>query len=204
MVDVLVPYGCGMTSVASSRKGRAKREEALRVALEVFAEQGYRRTSLRTVADRAGLSLAGLMHYFDSKESMLTEILRARDQDSRRRFAGGGDRLDYLLATIEHNSGEPGLVALYLSLGAAAVDEKHPAHEFFVGRLRRVRAEIVEYARSRGRAPRAPLTEEAAAQLTLAMIDGIQVQWLADSSIDMAQRIREGIDVLYTVDRGVQ
>ena len=63
----------------SYAKGIAKRAEILDVALEVFAVEGYRGTSLRKVASLCNLSLAGVMHYFDSKEDLLVQILRERD-----------------------------------------------------------------------------------------------------------------------------
>ncbi|HEY5230670.1 MAG TPA: helix-turn-helix domain-containing protein, partial [Galbitalea sp.] len=59
-----------MAGKGSYAKGVAKREEILRTALEVFARQGYRGTSLRELADAVNLSQAGLLHYFDSKEEL--------------------------------------------------------------------------------------------------------------------------------------
>ena len=43
-------------------KGRLKREEILDVALEVFSDEGARATSLRTLAARCGLTVAGVRH----------------------------------------------------------------------------------------------------------------------------------------------
>ncbi len=43
----------------------------LEAATEVFAREGYERASMRAVAKVSGVSLAGLYHYFDSKEKML-------------------------------------------------------------------------------------------------------------------------------------
>ncbi|MFD7435207.1 TetR/AcrR family transcriptional regulator [Streptomyces sp. NPDC059861] len=54
----------------------ARRHELLRTAAEVFAEQGYNATTVRTIADHAGMLAGSLYYHFDSKESMLEEILR--------------------------------------------------------------------------------------------------------------------------------
>ncbi|GEC04103.1 putative transcriptional regulator TetR family protein [Streptomyces spinoverrucosus] len=54
----------------------ARRRELLRTAAEVFAEQGYNATTVRTIADHAGMLAGSLYYHFDSKESMLEEILR--------------------------------------------------------------------------------------------------------------------------------
>ncbi|MFJ9816308.1 TetR/AcrR family transcriptional regulator [Streptomyces sp. NPDC101151] len=55
---------------------QARRSELLGTAAEVFAEQGYNATTVRTIADHAGMLAGSLYYHFDSKESMLEEILR--------------------------------------------------------------------------------------------------------------------------------
>ena len=54
----------------------ARRAELLGVAADVFAELGYSATTVRVIAERAGLLAGSLYYHFDSKESMLEEILR--------------------------------------------------------------------------------------------------------------------------------
>jgi AcrR family transcriptional regulator len=53
-----------------------RREELLATAAEVFAEQGYNATTVRKIADHAGMLAGSLYYHFDSKESMLEQILR--------------------------------------------------------------------------------------------------------------------------------
>ncbi|AGS68940.1 TetR/AcrR family transcriptional regulator [Streptomyces collinus] len=55
---------------------QARRGELLATAAEVFAEQGYNATTVRAIADHAGMLAGSLYYHFDSKESMLEEILR--------------------------------------------------------------------------------------------------------------------------------
>ncbi|WP_406001470.1 TetR/AcrR family transcriptional regulator [Streptomyces sp. NBC_00829] len=52
-----------------------RRGELLATAAEVFAAQGYNATTVRTIADQAGMLAGSLYYHFDSKESMLDEIL---------------------------------------------------------------------------------------------------------------------------------
>ncbi|NEE20595.1 TetR/AcrR family transcriptional regulator [Streptomyces sp. SID7499] len=52
-----------------------RREELLAIAARVFAEQGYNATTVREIADAAGMLAGSLYYHFDSKESMLDEIL---------------------------------------------------------------------------------------------------------------------------------
>lgn len=54
-----------------------RRRELLATAAEVFAAHGYNATTVRRIADEAGLLAGSLYYHFDSKESMLDEILSA-------------------------------------------------------------------------------------------------------------------------------
>jgi TetR/AcrR family transcriptional regulator, cholesterol catabolism regulator len=57
---------------ASDRRG-----EVLAIAAELFAERGLKATTVRDIADAAGILSGSLYHHFDSKESMVDEIVRA-------------------------------------------------------------------------------------------------------------------------------
>ncbi|MET9349524.1 TetR/AcrR family transcriptional regulator [Streptomyces termitum] len=59
------------------RPAPERRRQLLDTAAEVFAAQGYDATTVRRIADAAGLLAGSLYYHFDSKESMLDEILRA-------------------------------------------------------------------------------------------------------------------------------
>ena len=73
--------------------------EILHTAAAVFAEVGYDPASIRMVADRAGVSVAGLYYYVHSKEELLYLIqyhvfdglVRRFEDDSARMLAGGGE-----------------------------------------------------------------------------------------------------------------
>ena len=49
----------------------ARRDHILRAATHVFAQYGYEKASMRTIAKAAEMSLAGLYHYFERKEQLL-------------------------------------------------------------------------------------------------------------------------------------
>ncbi len=58
----------------SAKTGR--RAELLHLAADLFASRGVRATTVRDIADAAGILSGSLYHHFDSKESMVDEILR--------------------------------------------------------------------------------------------------------------------------------
>ena len=53
-----------------------RRAELLRIAGDLFAERGFRNTTVRDIADAAGILSGSLYHHFDSKESMVDELLQ--------------------------------------------------------------------------------------------------------------------------------
>ena len=52
-----------------------RRAEILNAAVELFGTLGYYGTSLQKIADRVGLTKAGVLHYVGSKEGLLTAAL---------------------------------------------------------------------------------------------------------------------------------
>lgn len=54
----------------------SRREELLSLAAEMFAERGLRATTVRDIADAAGILSGSLYHHFDSKEAIVDELLR--------------------------------------------------------------------------------------------------------------------------------
>jgi AcrR family transcriptional regulator len=171
-------------------KGEAKRTEILHAALEIFAAEGYRGTSLRKVAARCNLSLPGLMHYFGSKEDLLTQVLRMRDETARERQDERTSPESYR-EIIREGAKTPGLVELFVSMAAAASDPGHPAHEHFSQRYPVLRERVAAFVRKRmdeGRMTTV-IPPDRLAVLLLAVADGIQLQWLIDRSVDMEQPI---------------
>ncbi|GAC85446.1 putative TetR family transcriptional regulator [Gordonia paraffinivorans NBRC 108238] len=70
------PRGQKTASGAETTKNSSRRDELLATAGRMFAENGLRSTTVRDIADAAGILSGSLYHHFDSKESMVDEILR--------------------------------------------------------------------------------------------------------------------------------
>jgi AcrR family transcriptional regulator len=180
----------------SYSKGRAKRAEILREAVQVFAESGFRGGSLKDIADRVGLSQAGLLHHFSSKEQLLAEVISERDAEDTARLWGSDETpptgwlvLERMAELVRHNTTVPGLVQLFATLSGEAVAHDHPAHAHFVDRYRRVREQFTD-ALTRARADgvlAADIDPATEAYALVALMDGLQVQWLLEpDAVDMA------------------
>ena len=176
------------TSRGPYAKGVAKREEILRAALEVIARHGYRKTSTRELAAAVGLSEAGLLHYFGSKEKLFEAVLRARDEADRSRFADVADSIDLLAAAVRHNGSVPGLVELYSTFSAEAGDPDHNSHDYFVDRYAGIRASLADAVRARQTAGTfTPSADpETIATALIALSDGLQIQSQYDLPADPA------------------
>jgi len=164
-------------------KTAERRQKILRTAIEVFAEYGYHGSSLREIAARVGMSETGLTHHFGGKAALLAAVIQERDEEDRDRWNTIGN----LHNLIAQNARRPGIVALFTLLSAEGTAPAHPAHEFFSGRYEMVRnnlAELVRAAQAEG-SIRAELDPGVVAQILIAVMDGLQVQWLYDRDADM-------------------
>lgn len=65
-------------SVRRRLRPEARRAELMEAALAVFAELGFERATLHDVAERAGVTKGALYHYFESKDQLFIELVRAR------------------------------------------------------------------------------------------------------------------------------
>ncbi|MFK0018453.1 TetR/AcrR family transcriptional regulator [Streptomyces sp. NPDC090798] len=188
-----MPYGDAMSTRARSEERRA---EIVRAALEVIAERGYRGASMASVAERVGLTQQGLLHYFPTKDALLVAVLKERDQwdavpDTRW-------RVDLLASLVEYNAMRPGIIQTFSALLGESVTEGHPAREYFTERYARVRASMAAVLRAEygERLPNG-LTPERTAPLLVAVMDGLQFQWLLDpESVDMPGAFRDFLALL--------
>ena len=169
-------------------KGVARRQQIVDTALDQFAEHGVDGASLRVLGEAIGVSTATLGHYFASRDELLVEVYRAHEQ-RRTGWDQPGSLLEAIAETAEKNVSVPGLVRLYATLVADALQESPPATTDFVrDRFRELRGLLegrIRDAQQRGAMPDAVEPADAAA-LVIAASDGLQLQWLLDpEEIDM-------------------
>ena len=72
-----------ISAVSTTRRtGAQTKQEAQRVALELFTQQGYEATSLRQIADALGINKASLYYHFESKEDIVKSLFQARGDEA--------------------------------------------------------------------------------------------------------------------------
>ena len=187
-------------------KSAQRRRDIIAAAVEVFSESGFRDGTLRTVAERAGMTHAGMRHHFPTKVGLLEAVLQWREEDTiaRARITHpvGVDVIRAWIASVAENTTRPALVELEAVLSAEAISTDNPAHEYFNDLYRRAE-ELLTRAfatvAERGEL-RAEIEPDVAARLLLSLTLGLQTLWLRNRSIDIATELRTYISVLLTVD----
>ena len=169
-------------------KGLARRQQILDRAIEVFARRGSARTSLRSIAQEIGVSHAALTHYFTSREQLLVEVYREAERQINEKEPWSADTspVEIMTESARRNHAVPGLVQLYSTLVATALEPGHPdAAEFATDRFAWVRADIADRVRrdqAAGRIRR-DVDPEVVACLVVAASDGLQTQWMLDDTV---------------------
>ncbi|MEN0083153.1 MAG: TetR/AcrR family transcriptional regulator [Leifsonia sp.] len=168
-------------------RGDSRRDELVHVASELFAENGYRDTSIADIAQRVGVTQQALLYYFGSKPALLDAVIDERD-GAAVAFAeelaaiGGFDAIRAIPSSARRNVAEPNLVRLFAVLVAENLPQNAVAHDHFVARYRRLRRIVSELiAQGQGSGEFRPEVDSAlkAAEI-VAVIDGLNTQWLLD------------------------
>ncbi|MFJ4143864.1 TetR/AcrR family transcriptional regulator [Pseudomonas sp. NPDC089734] len=167
-------------------KGEKRREELLDAALQVFSLEGYTGASVAKVASIVGISVAGLLHHFPTKVSLLMGVLERRDEVSRKIAdeVRAENNLTGLLGSLRainrSNATAPGVVRAFSILNAESLLENQPAWAWFQARYQRIYermlgqfSDLVERGEVRADVDLPTLIKQ-----ILAMMDGLQIQWL--------------------------
>jgi AcrR family transcriptional regulator len=179
-----------------------RRQQIVSAARDAFALGGFRGSSVKEIADAVGMSNAGLLHHFSSKEELLLEVLNLREQSNDLPDdVHGLAVLDHLRKVVQVDSVTQGVVALYVTVSAEATSPSHPAHDFFVARYRKATAALarrLQEARDEGKL-RADLNPEFAARQLIAVLDGLQLHWLLNPDVDRVREFDQYLDQFLSV-----
>lgn len=178
-------------------KGEKRREELLDAALQLFSLEGYSGASVARIADMVGISVAGVLHHFPSKVALLMGVLARRDEVNQRivdelqseptlrSFLHGLQQINRSNATA------PGVIRAFSILNAESLVPSHPAWEWFQsryaaihGRMRARLDHLVKLGEVRG-----DVDLDGVIYQVLAMMDGLQLQWLRfPEKVDLVAR----------------
>jgi AcrR family transcriptional regulator len=179
------------------RRGRPRlpaaerRRQIIEIATKMIGDRGYWGVSMQDIADGCGLTVPGLLRHVGSKVGLLIAVLEHRDVEdalSLRAHLGtnedelpqdwavsrpaGIDLRQLCDATMRRNAIQPEIVQLFTVLAAESLEPAHPAHAYFATRQERAAAAYAALAERLTDRP------ELLARQIMAMMDGLQIQWL--------------------------
>ena len=185
--------------------GRARREAILESAAKGFLERGYSRTPMAEIAREVGLTEGGLLHYFPTKRHLLAAVAERRYSVEGRDLGVDSippdvpSGLRRLLGRIETFAAEPGMIEIFVETIADVGNPAAPARSMYAFRYRDVidrLSDDLRLDRERGLI-RADADVEVVARQCVAMLDGLQIQWLvADGDLDLIALVRDYLEQL--------
>lgn len=174
------------------RTGVRRREQIVAGATAVFAQHGFAGGSIRTIAERVGVSHATLLQHFGSKEGLLTAVLEEWDRQTVAARLTEVEGLEYfrrLPEVMTAHTDNRGLLELFTTLAAEASNPAHPAHAFlqrrYADNLATLAGHLQRAVDAGEVAPLTPARIEVEVRLVTAVLDGIGLQWLLDPSTDV-------------------
>ena len=99
-----------------TQKGEQSKAQILNAALEIFHERGYEETTMRAIAQRAGVSLGNAYYYFGSKEHLIQEFYHRTHERH--------------LKAVKARPQEKSLKARLLTVMRLKISTLEPYHEF--------------------------------------------------------------------------
>ncbi len=170
-------------------KGEDRRQRILAVAERLLARNGWRNTSLAQIAKEAGVTPAGLLHHFESKEQLLNAVLDARDADDDAHADRSGDLITELSRVPERFDRAPELVGTFTVLLVENIAPDAPLHDRLHKRYRDavdIITDIIKRGQSDGQF-RPDFDAASKAVEVLAFINGMETLWLLDPSIPLTE-----------------
>ena len=160
-----------------------RRRQIIEVTTGLIAERGFWGLSMQDVADGCGLTVPGLLHHVGTKDSRLVAVLEHRDEADARSLddqlgVSAGRRFslpEVCSALVRRNAAQPEIVRLFAVLEAESLAPDHPAHAYFEARQSRILRTLAALV-----PPESPDDPAEVASQVVALMDGLQIQWLRD------------------------
>lgn len=186
--------------MAVSSRIRVREEPAVRRAqivdegVRLIGQHGFNGFTVQALAVRCGLSNAGLLHYFGSKDKLLLAFLGELERQDSEVLAPvvlpAGGKSDpassraalvaFFRALSSRFLERPELARFTVMLQCESIDPSHPAHEWFVDREKLTHDMFVSLLTGLSRDP------TSTARQLQALVNGLAQQWLrSDRPFDL-------------------
>ena len=191
-------------------KGKARREQILLAAMDCFAENGFRGTTTRSLAERVGITEAALYRYFSSKESLYQAIVdrKMREPELVALVAPAATRRDdrgvfggLAREIFRRMEDDPAFLRI---LFFTALENHALSEPFFASRVRRLREFVEGYVALRvEEGAFRPVEPAVAARAFLGMIfDHMNVQVIFHQKETVPQTLDEVADTFTSIFLG--
>jgi len=174
-------------------KGEDRKQRILDVAQRLLTRNGWRNTTLAQIAGEAGVTPAGLLHHFESKEHLLHAVLDARDLDDDSHADRGGDLLVEIARVADRFNRAPELTGTFTVLLVENILPDAPLHDRMLSRQQQAIDIVAELIR-RGQADsryRADIDPAVKAVEIVAFVHGMETIWLLNPSIPLTEVFKE-------------
>lgn len=179
-------------------KGEDRKQRILAVAQRLLTRNGWRNTTLAQIAGEAGVTPAGLLHHFESKEQLLHAVLDARDLDDDSHADRAGDLLAEIAQVADRFNRAPELVGTFTVLLVESILPDAPLHDRMLTRYRDaidIVAELIRRGQADGRY-RTDIDPAVKAVEILAFVHGMETTWLLDPSIPLTEVFKQYAEAL--------
>ena len=174
-------------------KGEDRKQRILDVAQRLLTRNGWRNTTLAQIAGEAGVTPAGLLHHFESKEQLLHAVLDARDLDDDSHADRGGDLLVEIARVADRFNRAPELTGTFTVLLVENILPDAPLHDRMLSRQQQaidIVAELIRRGQADGRY-RADIDPAVKAVEIVAFVHGMETIWLLNPSIPLTEVFKE-------------
>ena len=174
-------------------KGEDRKQRILEVAQRLLTRNGWRNTTLAQIAGEAGVSPAGLLHHFESKEQLLHAVVDARDADDDAHANRAGDLIAEIACVPERFERTPELMGAFTVLLVENLLPDAPLHDRLLSRYRdalNIVAELIRSGQQDGRY-RTDMAPTVKAMEIVAFVNGMETTWLLDPSIPLTEVFKE-------------
>ncbi|MDT5146079.1 MAG: hypothetical protein QOC58_724 [Mycobacterium sp.] len=179
-------------------RGEDRKQRILEVAQRLVARNGWRNTTLAQIAGEAGVTPAGLLHHFESKEQLLHAVLDARDLDDDIHADRGGDLIGEIVQVADRFTRAPELIGTFTVLLAENILPDAPLHDRMLARHRsatQIVADLIRRGQADGRF-RTDIDPAVKAIEILAFVHGMETTWLLDPSIPLTDVFKQYAETL--------